>query len=112
MKPFNLEAAINGAKVVTRNEKAVTQLTKFYDIESDDCLAGVVDKELHLWNEQGKFYPDQDMPMDLFMAPNVKSIWVARYAKGIHWFTRYETREQYQASHPVAEEYHKLEWEE
>lgn len=29
MKPFNLEAALNGAKVVTRGGKPVTELMKF-----------------------------------------------------------------------------------
>ena len=113
MKPFDLDAALNGARVVTRNGKEVTQLTRFYDIESDECLCGVINAELQVWNEHGKYLSDEnESPYDLFMAPNIKAIWVARYAKGIHWYHRYETRELCQASNPDAESYHKLEWEE
>jgi len=65
MKPFNLEEALNGAKVVTRNGKEVTQLTKF-NADEDETLFGVVNKEIASWADDGKFGVDEHI-LDLFI---------------------------------------------
>lgn len=44
MKPFNLERALAGDAVITRDGREVTQLVKF-DVESKYKLFGVVSKK-------------------------------------------------------------------
>lgn len=41
MKPFNLEAALNGAKVVTRGGKPVTELMKFTTVRPYNLVAAI-----------------------------------------------------------------------
>jgi hypothetical protein len=83
-KEFNLEEALNGAKVVTRDGREVTQLTKFKSIE-EHCLYGVVDEEIHSWLKNGTFYEHTKNKNDLFLVVEPKSIWVNvyRFADGI-----------------------------
>ena len=45
MKPFNLEAALRGEKVVTRDGREVKQLVKFNRVDHPVALWGVVDGE-------------------------------------------------------------------
>lgn len=72
-KPFNLEEALNGAKVVTRDGREVTQLTKF-DVNEIFKLYGVVKSAsvintLHSFDCLGKFHPDvSESEYDLFIA--------------------------------------------
>lgn len=78
MKPFNLERALAGDKVVTRDGREVTQLTKF------DCrnepLVGVLDGILETWLENGKFFGSGVYcDSDLFMAPKTVKRWVNFY---------------------------------
>lgn len=68
MKPFNLEAALAGEPVVTRDGRRVTQLTMF-DGLSDRCLAGVIDGILLQWDKNGRRYKvDSREAENLFMA--------------------------------------------
>lgn len=69
MKPFDLEAAINGAPVVTRDGREVKQLTYFV-CDNPEALVGVVGDTLRRWYNNGSYidYID-DSPFDLFMAP-------------------------------------------
>jgi hypothetical protein len=78
-KPFNLEKALNGAKVVTRDGRKVTQLTKF-ECLSLDSLGGVLDNQLRTWTTQGLFIPNYgESDADLFLAVKPKRIWVNVY---------------------------------
>lgn len=74
MKPFDLEKALAGEPVITKEGKEVTQLTYFDTIERH-CLYGVVDGEVYSWNIDGKIFIDPD----LFMAPKIKKRWVNLY---------------------------------
>lgn len=65
MKPFNLEEALNGAKVVTRDGREVTQLIKF-NADEHETLYGVANKEIISWDDKGKFQFD-DHILDLFI---------------------------------------------
>ena len=71
MKPFDLEAALAGAPVVTRSGKPVTQLVKFDAIRSPFNLFGVVDGEVYSWGESGGY--------DLFMATVKREGWINIY---------------------------------
>lgn len=77
-KEFNLQEALNGAKVVTRDGREVTQLTKFETIE-EHCLYGVVDEEIHSWLKNGTFYAHTKNKNDLFLAVEPRRIWVNVY---------------------------------
>ena len=65
MKPFNLEEALNGAKVITRSGQEVTQLVKF-NADEKDTLYGVVSKEIVSWADNGRFMIN-DHYLDLFI---------------------------------------------
>lgn len=68
MKPFDLEAALRGAPVVTRNGREVTQLTRFYDVKSKNPLRGVVLGDIYGWPMDGAVWTNGACPEDLFMA--------------------------------------------
>lgn len=89
MKPFNLEEALNGAKVVTRDGREVTQLTKF-NADEKETLYGVVNKEIASWKDDGRFSfipPCNDHILDLFMFVEPVRRWVNVYkdVKGNIW---------------------------
>ena len=78
MKPFNLEEALNGAKVVTRDGRIVTQLIKF-NADEKETLYGVVSNEIASWKDDGRFSfipPYGDHILDLFMFVEPVRIWV------------------------------------
>ena len=68
MKPFNLEAALRGEKVVTRDGREVTQLVKFENLRRKDQVCGVLEANLYFWHDDGSFIGDGDKSKsDLFM---------------------------------------------
>lgn len=76
--PFDLQRALAGDKVVTRDGCEVTQLTRF------NCagvvLVGVVNGYLQTWYEGGKYSGiDRDSGLDLFMPPKTVKRWVNFY---------------------------------
>ena len=111
MKPFNLHAALSGAKVVTRDGSDVTQLTLF-DIKKDGyVLYGVLESEVHSWLINGRYFRVDEAESDLFMAPNIQSIWVARVGDGIR-IGAHPTKKECKEAHPDADEYHEIIYEE
>lgn len=67
MKQFNLEQALQGRPVVTREGKVVTQL-KFFEVTKSYSLAGIIDGDLHMWCADGRYYKNgYENPNDLFM---------------------------------------------
>ena len=86
MKPFDLKAALAGAKVVTRDGRDVTQLTYLKGLDAGEyCICGVVELggklQIDTWINDGCAYsskrPDDS---DLFMAPTERKEWVVRVA--------------------------------
>ena len=77
MKPFNLEAALAGAPVVTRYGFKVTQLHEFSTVLTPS-LFGVIgeNKCVSSWCSNGK---SVDPHFDLFMAPVKKKGWLNIY---------------------------------
>jgi hypothetical protein len=74
MKPFDLEKALAGEPVVTRDGQAVTQLTKF-DCDSEYPLCAVIDGVLITYTINGSYYTingsykeGEQHDLDLFMA--------------------------------------------
>jgi hypothetical protein len=80
-KPFNLEEALNGAKVVTRDGREVSQLTNFENLNDDYPLIGVVDRSIRTWTTQGLFVgaPLGESDEDLFLAVEPQRVWVNVY---------------------------------
>ena len=108
MRPFNLEAALAGAPVVTRDGREVTQLVMF-DCHDNLPVAGVLDGIIHLWSIEGKSGPYK---FDLFMAPTKKTGWVARLTEGHVASVVLSTESECKAWYPNAHSYHEITWEE
>lgn len=82
MKPFDLEKALAGAKVVTRCGEPVEQLVLF-NCESPYPLSGVFLNILHSWSKVGRSLGEyQESPFDLFMKSDKNSYWVNCYDDG------------------------------
>lgn len=76
LKPFNLEEALNGAKVVTRDGREVTQLT-FFETKSPFPLIGVCDNGfMSSWQKNGINNTESSISEnDLFIEVETKSVW-------------------------------------
>ena len=80
LKPFDLEKALAGEPVVTRDGQEVTQLKKF-DVDGEP-LVGVHDGTIETWEIDGSYINHtQESLLDLFMAPVEKVVWVNVYEK-------------------------------
>lgn len=79
MKPFNLEQALAGKPVVTRDGRPVTQLHLF-KVDNPFPLCGLTENNrIHQWSENGKQFLEGDNAGDLFMASEKKSGWINIY---------------------------------
>ncbi len=78
MKEFNLEEALAGKPVQTRDGREVTQLTKF-ETGRAWCLIGILEGDFRSYDINGKYSRDSIHDKDLFMAPEKKSVWVNVY---------------------------------
>lgn len=77
MKPFNLEAALKGATVVTREGRPVTQLVLFEAEKDDHPLRGVIDGVVYSFQKDGHFSRmGRETRCDLFMAPKKRTFYV------------------------------------
>ena len=78
-KPFNLEEALNGAKVVTLDGREVTQLTKF-NTDEIHCIYAVIDKSVKKFDIDGyEHYVTKRSLPTLMMAVDPISAWVNVY---------------------------------
>ena len=86
-KPFDLEAALAGAKVETRDGRPVTQLTRFAGAEDSYRLAGVVGGGIETWTEAGEFIIGGCYGTDLVMFRTKREAWINLYPDGRgDWF--------------------------
>lgn len=97
-KPFNLEEALNGAKVVTRDGREVLQLTKFECLNLYS-LVGVVDGAIQKWTSEGIFDNQiSESHLDLFLAVEPQRIYKNVYRSsidgGIELGASHKTKEQ------------------
>jgi hypothetical protein len=82
LKPFNLERALAGDPVVTRDGREVTQLIVFnIDYQMTYPVHGVCNKDIMQWTKEGKWTVSRREPTntDLFMKPKKKTYWVNVY---------------------------------
>ena len=81
-RPFNLEEALNGAKVVTRDGREVRQLTKFEGVTTESySLVGVLGRYMCSWADDGRFNDvfGEQQSKDLFIAVEPQRKWVNLY---------------------------------
>jgi hypothetical protein len=79
MEKFNLERALAGEPVITRDGSEVTRLF-LIDVDSKYKLVGVVKKSLLRWTDKGYFLDiTNKSENDLFMKPKENAIWVNVY---------------------------------
>jgi len=82
MKKFNLEQALAGAKVVTRDGEKVTQLHLFDAPDGEFPLHCVVDGQIRTYTKSGSYFEYADHAQDLLMAPVKHTAWINIYAVG------------------------------
>ena len=93
-RKFDLEKALAGAKVVTRDGREVTQLHLF-ETNGKHPLMGVVDDSLCGFTKKGVFDRDTTQSTyDLFMAPVERSEWVVKSPSGKFIIEPFATLEQ------------------
>jgi hypothetical protein len=106
LEKFNLQKALNGAKIVTRDGREVTQLTKFEDAE-EYPLGAVLEGKIQSWSIDGYYYIDRlgENNADLFIEAKVRRGWVNVYGNGRDIITSggYITRED--ATRNIREDY-------
>lgn len=78
-KPFNLQKALNGAEVVTRDGRKVQRLVYVPERRSADRLLVIIDGTDYWQYDNGKYYPHTDSNQDLLIVANTKIIQVNLY---------------------------------
>ena len=97
LKPFNLEAALNGAEVVTRTGKEVTEVVVLKTMIYGRNVLAVIDGNLYSFNQNGRVDGDMEYPNDLFMKPQQVTKWVNIYStkSGYLWAgSLFDTKEK------------------
>jgi hypothetical protein len=80
LEKFDLQKALNGAKVVTRDGKELTQLHIFANVESHYPVYGCIENGIARWTTDGCFLNnDSKNENDLFIEVEIKSVWVNVY---------------------------------
>jgi hypothetical protein len=80
LEKFDLERALSGDPVITKEGKEVTQLTCFKDVLHRDCVYGVVSNQVQCWEIDGSYFLNEsDSKHNLFMKPKENTIWVNVY---------------------------------
>lgn len=81
-KPFDLNKALAGEPVVTRDGREVRELHRFKTANRGYELVGLVDGNLRSWFKSGAFTHDGISQEDLFMKAPLLEIWVNIYQEG------------------------------
>lgn len=80
LKPFNLEKALAGDKVVTRGGQEVVKIVHFKDANIDERVIFQVEDVVYLCSEDGKYYTTgSGSQLDLIMATTKKQGWMNIY---------------------------------
>lgn len=103
LKPFNLEKALAGEKVVTLGGQEVVKIVHFKDATPDERVIFQVEDVVYLCSEDGKYYTTgSGSQLDLFMAPTKKQGWMNIYKTSVNSLVAYtsgvyETKQQAEA---------------
>lgn len=76
-KPFNLQEALVGKPVVTRDGRKV-KIAGYNPeaLDKSEVVLGWADGRTREWGQDGVYVCNRDNPSDLFMAPETKDVWV------------------------------------
>jgi hypothetical protein len=78
LKPFDLEKALAGEPVVTRDGINVEEIFYFAKaLHVRRKLCSIFGGRYYFYEENGKYLQDQDYCLDLFMAPKKKKLYIA-----------------------------------
>jgi len=103
LKPFNLEKALAGEKVVTRGGQEVVKIVHFKDANPEERIVFQVEDVVYLCNEEGKYLTTgAGSQIDLFMTTTKKQGWVNIYKTSTNSLVAYtsgvyETKQQAKA---------------
>lgn len=82
MKEFNLQDALAGKPVITRDGRPVKIAGYNEEAGPADKVIGWVGVECYSWREDGfLMYNQMETVDDLFMAPEKREVWVCYYRK-------------------------------
>src|SRR5271154_6575118 len=99
LKPFDLEKALKGEKVVTRDGREASQFVKMEGIMSPYSVVFVLDKGIKSFREDGRHWGiGNDSSDDLFMAPKERVVWVNFYEANTRLLSVYGNRAAYHLS--------------
>ena len=95
MNKFNLEQALAGEKVITRDGREVSQFINVRKVKKDSrCIVGVVGGVMQVWFRNGMLNScESKCKFDLFMAPKKLSGFVNVYAHNFQPSPIHLTRE-------------------
>jgi len=96
LKPFNLEKALAGEPVVTRDGRKVTEIIHFKTaFNTLQNTVAVIDGHFYSFYENGKCMSQWDSEFDLFMAPKIikKSGWLNVYPNNMVGYNVHPTKE-------------------
>jgi hypothetical protein len=114
MKPFVLEEALAGAKVMNGKQNPVTDIAYFPSIIGPYRVFAVIDGRAHNFTVTGRISNESPNPLlDLFMAPVKSEGWINIYKSGYKNGYIYNTEEEARVSgglSPIA--CIRIEWEE
>ena len=94
MKPFNLEEALAGKPVQTRDGQLVKIGAYNPDATKTHRVVGWIEGNVSSWYENGSYVNDEVHIRDLFMAPETKVVWVLLFAYDKYLYSQvYKTEE-------------------
>jgi hypothetical protein len=113
MKPFNLEEALAGAKVITGGEKLVTDIVYLPSATGVYKVCAVIDGDILYFTVDGHFRDKaHDFIRDLFMATVKSEGWINIYKRRKLGYRVHKTEEEAQASSSGRIACVRIEWEE
>lgn len=99
MKEFNLEKAEQGYSVVTRDGGVIDELQFERKFSNGDTICGFKTYDdgvsaFFTWKEDGKYSPDKQSDLDLFMDTVKKEAWFNIYKDASIGVIRHSTKEE------------------
>jgi hypothetical protein len=91
MKPFNLQEALAGKPVVTRDGLPVTEIHELKTATNRHNVVAVVNGSAKSFTKNGAYFSNNPAPFDLFMAVETKTGWANVYENGVGYV--YPTQE-------------------
>jgi hypothetical protein len=100
-KPFNLDEALAGKPVITRDGRPVKIAGYNEDAFDGKKVIGWVGKDAEMWQESGQYYGSvYACNFDLFMAPTTRKEWIVRSSGG-GIFVPFKTKQEAEIHHLV-----------